>query len=254
MLGAIIGDIVGSKYEHYNVENENFKFFENNNFFTDDTVCTVAVANAVMNHGTYQKELREWGNRHFDSGHSFFFYTWLLMDEPRPYNSFGSGSAMRVSPTAWAYDTLDEVKREARKSAEITHNHPEGIKGAVATAHIIFFLRNNRKNREWKKEMEEIALNYYPDFKERKFIRGEYDSNCDGTVPLCIKLMMQSSSFEDAVRKAVVWGGDSDTIGAIVGSMAEAFYGIPADMRKTAQTYLTEDMNRVVDKFYQKYM
>ena len=174
------------------------------------------------------------------------FARWIASDNPQPYNSFGNGSAMRVSPVAWAYDNLDKVLMEAEKTAIVTHNHPEGIKGAVAVAHAIYYLRTTHN----QKAFENIMQSYYPQFMVNDYYAGVFDETCQGTVPLCLKIIRVSTSFEDAIRRAISWGGDSDTIGAIVGSMAEALWGVPKEISDKAFDLLPTDMLNVVGDFF----
>jgi len=155
-------------------------------------------------------------------------------------------SAMRVSPVAWAYDNLDKVLMEAEKTAIVTHNHPEGVKGAVAVAHAIYYLRTTHN----QKVYENIMQSYYPQFMVNDYYAGIFDETCQGTVPLCLKIIRVSTSFEDAIRRAISWGGDSDTIGAIVGSMAEALWGIPDSFIWNALRILPDDMRNVIGCFY----
>lgn len=252
MIGALIGDIVGSRFEFDNTFDYNFELFTNESGFTDDSICTVAVAHAILEGADYKDKLLEWcrANPHPKGAYGGNFARWIVSSNPQPYNSFGNGSAMRVSPTAWAFEDLDRVLEEAAKTAEVTHNHPEGVKGAVAVAHAIFVLRHTKT----LKELEAIGDRYYPGFMAKRYPMGDFDETCQGTVPVCFKLMLESSSFEDAIRKAISWGGDSDTIGAIVGSMAEALWGVPQKIAEVLPSLLTDEMLQVVQKFSQRYM
>lgn len=259
MLGAIIGDIVGSKYEFNNTLDYNFKMFSDGCDFTDDTICTVAIADAILNKRSYQESLHDWCRRYPNPKGAYGgrFAQWICSDNPKPYNSFGNGSAMRVSPVAWLFDDLDMVLKEAEKTALPTHNHPDGIKGAKAVAHTIWHFRKSKENNlsenEALKAFTEIARSYYVDFDTRDYPKGVFDETCMDAVPLSFYLVAQSESFEDAIRLAISHGGDSDTIGAIVGSMAEARFGIPKDMKEKALRYLPSEMINVVNNFEREY-
>ena len=276
MLGAIIGDIAGSKYEFNNTFDYDFEMFGGGCDFTDDTICTVAVADAILNGRSYQESLLDWCRRYPSPKGAYGgrFAGWIRSLDPQPYNSFGNGSAMRVSPVAWLFDDLSQVLEEAEKTALPTHNHPEGIKGAKAVAHAIWYFRKSRfseeskdseneetkglKNENAKASKDEnetiqgfmsIARSYYEDFDTRDYPKGKFDETCMDAVPLSFYLLSQASSFEDAIRLAISHGGDSDTIGAIVGSIAEARFGIPQEMKEKALSYLPDDMKDIWKQF-----
>ncbi len=246
MLGAIIGDIVGSRFEFNNSKAYDFELFTSQCDFTDDTICTVAVADAVLGNGSYKDCLHKWCRQfpHPMGSYGSSFARWIASAEPQPYNSFGNGAAMRVSPIAWAFDKSADVLREAIASACVSHNHPEGIKGAMATALAVFTLKNG-KNKECVRSIEQLFYD-----ASVRYQRGVFDETCQGTVPVALRIMYDSSSFEDAIRLAMAWGGDSDTLGAIVGGMAEALYGIPDSIKKRAMTFLPAEMKDVVKDFY----
>ena len=276
MLGAIIGDIAGSKYEFNNTFDYDFEMFGGGCDFTDDTICTVAVADAILNGRSYQESLLDWCRRYPSPKGAYGgrFAGRIHSLDPQPYNSFGNGSAMRVSPVAWLFDDLSQVLEEAEKTALPTHNHPEGIKGAKAVAHAIWHFRKSRfseeskdseneetkglKNENAKDENEtiqgfmSIARSYYEDFDTRVYPKGKFDETCMDAVPLSFYLLSQASSFEDAIRLAISHGGDSDTIGAIVGSIAEARFGIPQEMKEKALSYLPDDMKDIWKQFAEK--
>ena len=279
MLGAIIGDIAGSKYEFNNTFDYDFEMFGEGCDFTDDTICTVAVADAILNGRSYQESLLDWCRRYPSPKGAYGgrFAGWIRSLDPQPYNSFGNGSAMRVSPVAWHFDDLSQVLEEAEKTALPTHNHPEGIKGAKAVAHAIWYFRKSRfsegskdseneetkglKNEKAKASKDEnetiqgfmsIARSYYEDFDTRVYPKGKFDETCMDAVPLSFYLLSQASSFEDAIRLAISHGGDSDTIGAIVGSIAEARFGIPQEMKEKALSYLPDDMKDIWKQFAEK--
>lgn len=251
MIGAIIGDIVGSVYEFNNIFDYDFPLFCDEGSYTDDTICTVAVADAILTGKNYRDSLLEWCHKYPSPMGCYggSFSQWLTSDNPRPYNSFGNGSAMRVSPVGWAFGLEEKVLEEAKKTAVPTHNHPEGVKGAQAVAHLIYVLRKG----ESEEVLRQIARLYYPDFESSYFVKGRFDETCMGTVPLALQIFFSSTSFEDAVRRAVAFGGDSDTLGAIVGSLAEAGFGIPEDILKKGLSYLPEDMLAVVERFCERY-
>ncbi len=276
MLGAIIGDIAGSKYEFNNTFDYDFEMFGRGCDFTDDTICTVAIADAILNGRSYQESLLDWCRRYPSPKGAYGgrFAGWIRSLDPQPYNSFGNGSAMRVSPVAWLFDDLSQVLEEAEKTALPTHNHPEGIKGAKAVAHAIWHFRKSRfseeskdseneetkglKNENAKASKDEnetiqgfmsIARSYYEDFDTRVYPKGKFDETCMDAVPLSFYLLSQASSFEDAIRLAISHGGDSDTIGAIVGSIAEARFGIPQEMKEKALSYLPDDMKDIWKQF-----
>ena len=279
MLGAIIGDIAGSKYEFNNTFDYDFEMFGEGCDFTDDTICTMAIADAILNGRSYQESLLDWCRRYPSPKGAYGgrFAGWIRSLDPQPYNSFGNGSAMRVSPVAWLFDDLSQVLEEAEKTALPTHNHPEGIKGAKAVAHAIWHFRKSRfseeskdseneetkglKNENAKASKDEnetiqgfmsIARSYYEDFDTRVYPKGKFDETCMDAVPLSFYLLSQASSFEDAIRLAISHGGDSDTIGAIVGSIAEARFGIPQEMKEKALSYLPDDMKDIWKQFAEK--
>lgn len=256
MLGAIIGDVVGSVYEWNNIKTKDFEFFKPNCFFTDDTVMTVAVAKALLLTREKQskanekisfkkeliKQMQDFGKRFPNAGYGGMFAGWLVSDNPKPYNSFGNGSAMRVSPCGYIAVTLDEALLLAKVSAEVTHNHPEGIKGAQVIAAAIFLARCNRSKEEIKEYIEE---NFYTLDKTLDEIRPSYSFNetCQETVPQAIQAFLESTDFEDAIRNAISLGGDSDTLAAITGIIAWAYYrqfGFP----------ISPDLQKMQDKVY----
>lgn len=248
MLGAIIGDIVGSRFEFHNTDKYDFEMFTDESTFTDDTICTIAIADAITKDTDYRSSLLEWCRKYPNPKGAYggSFARWIVSSDPQPYNSFGNGSAMRVSPVAWAFDDLGKVLEEAEKTAIVTHNHPDGIKGAVAIAHAIYHLRTTHDLPGLEREMNR----YYPRFMLGNYFSGVFDETCPGTIPVCLKIVRVSTSFEDAIRRAISWGGDSDTIGAIVGSMAEALWGIPDSFIWNALRILPDDMRNVIGCFY----
>lgn len=262
MLGAIVGDIIGSYYEFRPYKGEDFSLFPEKSRFTDDTVMTLAVGLGIMESYKNEEESREEiinnmqeiGRRYFKAGYGMRFVQWLQRRNRTPYNSFGNGSAMRVSSVGWAYQTLEEVEKYAKISAEVTHNHPEGIKGAQATAVGIFMARQGKSKEELK---DFIQKQYGYDLSRTVAeIRPTYRFNetCQGSVPEAIICFLESNSFEDAVRKAVSLGGDSDTQAAIAGSIAEAYYqGVPEDILKIALTKLDTNL-LIILRCWQKWL
>lgn len=252
MLGAIIGDIVGSIYEWNNHRSKDFELFGEKCDFTDDTVMTLAIAEGLMAGGTaddYARAMQRLGRAYPGRGYGTRFLAWLNMPCPRPCNSFGNGSSMRVAPVAWAFDTLEEVEEAARLTALPTHNHPEGIKGAQATAAAIFLARTGCSKQEIRDYIEKkYQYNLRRTMDE---IRPVYlfNETCQETVPEAIIAFLESTDFEDAVRCGVSLGGDTDTLTAITGSIAEAAYGIPEDIRKMAFSFLPPELKDICTRF-----
>lgn len=255
MLGAIIGDIIGSVYEWNNIKTKDFPLFCDNCFFTDDTVMTVAVADALLNGGTAEnfiESMKKFGELYPDAGYGGGFRKWLFSDDCKPYNSYGNGSAMRVSPCAWYTKSLVEAEGFAKKSAVVTHNHPEGIKGAQATAAAIYLTRDGKSKTDIKMYIEDKYK--YDLNRTLDEIRPIYKFNetCKETVPEAIIAFLESINFEDAIRNAISLGGDSDTLTAITGSIAEAAYVIPAEIINKALSYLDEPLREVYNRWINK--
>ena len=256
MLGAIIGDIVGSRFEWNNVKSKDFDFLTYRCKLTDDSIMSLAIAKAILEcDGQYRrleayaiKWMQTLGRKYPDAGYGGNFYNWLHNDNPQPYNSFGNGAAMRVSACGFAARSLDEAKQLARKVTEVSHNHPESIKAAEAVASAIYLAMQGENMLDIQ---DYITSNYYKiDFTLDSIRdRYEFDVSCQGSVPQSFAAFFESTSFEDAIRNAISIGGDSDTIAAITGSMAEAYYGIPSDIRKLGLTYLKEDLLRILVDF-----
>lgn len=221
MIGAIAGDIIGSVYEHRPIKTKDFPLFDDRCTFTDDTVLTVAVAEAILSGGPYVDSVRRIGRRYPYAGYGGSFSRWLHSDDSEPYNSWGNGSAMRVSPVGFAFSTENEVLRQARMTAEITHNHPEGIKGAQATALAIYLARTGRNKESNRARIRDLFA--YDLDRTVDDIRPFYcfDISCQGTVPEAMIAFLDSNSYEDAVRNAISLGGDSDTLACITGGVAE---------------------------------
>ena len=261
MIGAIIGDIVGSRFEWHNIKTKEFELFHRRCHPTDDSVMTLAVAQAILS-GTEDMEvlsrtavryMLKLGRRYPGAGYGGRFRRWLYAENPQPYNSFGNGSAMRVSPCGFAAKTLDEAIAMADAVTCVTHDHPEGMKGAEATAAAIFLARSGKTKEEIR---EHIVRNYYPLNFTLDEIRPTYtfDVTCQGSVPQALEAFFESESFEDAIRNAISIGGDSDTIAAITGGVAEAYYGVPEEIRDMALSYLDDTEMEILIAFSEKYM
>ena len=258
MIGAIIGDIVGSRFEfdENNIKTKEFALFHDDCEWTDDSLMTIAVADALMRwrkgggdlRNLATESMRSWARSVPCGGYGGRFADWLFGDDPQPYNSWGNGSAMRVSACGWMGNTIEEVKSLSLQVTDITHNHPEGIKGAEATAVAIWLARQGWKIPEIRAH---IVENYYSMDFTLDAIRSSYrmDESCQGSVPQALEAFLESSSFEDAIRNAVSIGGDSDTIAAITGSVAEPYWGVPKDFVANAKIYLEPRMVEVVENF-----
>jgi ADP-ribosylglycohydrolase len=254
MLGAIAGDIIGSVYEHHNVKNKQFVLLSSHAYFTDDTVLTVALADTLLNGTPYVQNLVTYYQRYPDAGFGGFFIRWANSGDSRPYNSFGNGSAMRVSPVGFAFNDLETVMAEAEKSAAVTHNHPEGIKGAQATAAAIWHARRRHSKAEIKAYIESTfgyGLDSHLDDIRQTY---HYDVTCQGSVPQAIIAFLESTDFEDAIRNAISIGGDSDTLACITGGIAEAFYrGVPKPILDFVYQKLDTRLAATVDLFVQRF-
>ena len=250
LLGAICGDIIGSYYEFCSTKDFNFELFDLYSKFTDDTVMTIAVANWVMNDGDLVSIMKYWAKKYPAAGYGGMFRSWLYEENPKPYNSFGNGSAMRVSSVGWAYDNLEETLKKAKESAEVTHNHPEGIKGAQATAAAIYLARTGRSKddiRNYLMEVFKYNLNRTCEEIRKTY---EFDVTCQGSVPESIIAFLESTDYESAIRLAVSLGGDADTMGAITGAIAVAYYGeIPSEIKDECIDRLTPDIKNVIVRF-----
>jgi ADP-ribosylglycohydrolase len=266
MYGAILGDIIGSPYEFdRGNKTKDFPLFSQDSEFTDDTVMTLAVAEAFMDalsennlSDAALKEklissMKKYGRLYPYAGYGSNFSWWLVTNDAQPYNSYGNGSAMRVSSAAWLFNTLEEVRRAARLSAEVTHNHPEGIKGAEATASAIFLARTGKSKEEIKLYIEN-EFNYKLN-RTCDEIRPDYYhvESCMETVPEAVTAFIEGNDFEDVIRTAVSLGGDCDTLTAIAGSMAEGFYGVPDNLKEECRHYLPQDLLNVLMRF-EKYL
>ena len=259
MYGAILGDMIGAPYE-FDMGNKTkeFPLFSEYSQFTDDSVMTIAVAEALMDARenddqgvltALQESMRKWGHMYPDAGYGRRFYDWLNSEVPEPYGSFGNGSAMRVSSAGWLFDTLQATRHMARLTAEVTHNHPEGIKGAESVASAIFMARTGNT----KEDIREYIIKEFDYDLSRSCdeIRPEYYhvESCMKTVPEAVTAFLEGNGFEDVIRTAVSLGGDCDTLTCIAGSIAEAFYGVPDEIKKECIERLPEDMIKVLDRF-----
>jgi ADP-ribosylglycohydrolase len=253
MIGAIAGDIIGSVYEWENIKTKQFELFSPDCFFTDDTILSVALAESILTGANYASLMRAYYRRYPDAAYGARFRGWAQSHGAQPYNSWGNGAAMRISPVGFAFDTLDEVLVQATKYTAVTHNHPEGIKGAQSVAAAIFLARaGNTKddirrytvanfNYDLSRSVDEIRPAY------------EFDESCQGTVPEAIVCFLESTDFEDAIRNAISLGGDSDTLACIAGGIAQAFYGVPASIADRAMSILDEDLRSVTTRFMGRY-
>jgi len=254
MIGAIAGGIIGSIYEHHQIKTKDFPLFHPRCRFTDDTVLTVAVADAILTGSPYERLVHEIGRRYPRAGYGGSFIGWLHSDHPHPYNSWGNGSAMRVSPVGLAFDTEDEVLSEAEKTANISHNHPEGVKGAQATALAVFLARMGHTKEEIGRQISQrFGYNMNRTVDDISPTYSIYVS-CQGTVSEAIISFLDSTSYEDAVRNAISLGGDSDTLACITGGIAEAFYrDVPDSIRAKVRELLTPDLLGITEAFCEKY-
>ena len=258
MYGAILGDMIGAPFEFdRGGKTKNFEMFTDATEFTDDTVMTIAVAEALMDtmgqddeaiRAALVRSMQKWGRKYPDEGYGIRFSRWLRTNYPKPYKSYGNGSAMRVSAAGWLYDTLEETRHMARLTAEVTHNHPEGIKGAEATASSIFMARNGADKaairdyivREFGYDLSRTCDEIRPGYR--------FDVSCRGTLPEAVTAFLEGTDFEDVLRTAVSLGGDCDTLTCIACSIAEALYGIPEDLKEGCRARLTDEMVGIAEE------
>ena len=260
MLGAVVGDIVGSRFEWSNIKSKDFEFLTPACRVTDDSVMTLAVARAVLECGDEREKLaeaavasmRDFGRRFARGCYGGRFSRWLASENPAPYGSFGNGAAMRVSACAWAAESLEDALDMARRVTSITHDHLEGIRGAEAVTAVIWYARQGESLERIRRLVEAswYRLNFTLDE-----IRGDYafDVSCQGSVPQAIEAFLEAVDFEDAVRNAVSLGGDSDTIAAMAGSMAEARYGVPEALRARVMPFLAAPLREVLERFEERF-
>ncbi len=255
MIGAIAGDIIGSIYEWHNIKTIDFQMITSSSYFTDDSVLTVALADSILTDTPYEDLLKKYYHQYPGAGYGGMFHQWANSPSATPYNSFGNGAAMRISPAGFAFSSMEEVLSKAEEFTAVTHNHPEGIKGAQATAAAIFLARTGTSKEDIK---DFIVTNFGYDL-DRKVddIRPGYkfDVTCQGTVPEAIIAFLESNSFENAIRLAISLGGDSDTLACITGGIAQAFYGgVPAEIEDMVFQKLDEPLARVTREFISKYI
>lgn len=260
MLGAIIGDIVGSRFEWNNQKDKNFELLTYKCFPTDDSVMSLAIAQAILvsklNYSDLAKNvvssMQSIGRNYPTCGYGESFYGWLFSDNPQPYNSYGNGAAMRVSAVGFAAKSLEEAKKLSKLVTEVSHNHPEGIKGAEATTVAIYMARTGSSILEIRDYIDKYyySMNFTLDEIRESY---RFDVSCQGTVPQALEAFFESTGFEDAIRNAISIGGDSDTLAAICGGIAEAYYGIPNDLRKHALTFLDQKLLQILAMFESKY-
>jgi len=254
MIGAIIGDVIGSRFERHNTKTKDFELFTPQSRFTDDTVLTVAVADAILNGLDYEETIRKYAQQYPHAGYGGTFKQWAMGLIEGPYNSWGNGSAMRVSPVGFAFNTKEEVLAEAKKTADVSHNHPEGVKGAQAIALGVFLAKQGKTKEEIKSEI--VLESGYDLDRTIDQIRPDYrfDVSCAGSVPEAIISFLESTDFEDAIRTAISLGGDSDTIACMAGALAEAFYdGVPEKMEEEALNRLPEGFRAIISEFEAQY-
>lgn len=252
MLGAIIGDIVGSRFEFNNTDKTDFELFTPECSYTDDTICTVAIADAILNGKSYKESLLEWCRKYPNpkGAYGTSFARWIQSEDPQPYNSYGNGSAMRVSPVGWLFNGHQTVLTQAQLSALPSHNHIGGIFGAQCVADLIFHLRTGKIDKEAIKRCVKASFGY--EIRSVNHIRkfNSFNETCHVTVPQAISCFLEANDFEESIRLAVSIGGDSDTIAAITGSIAESYYLIPEHIKSQALAFIPGDMRIIVEQFY----
>lgn len=251
MLGAIAGDVLGSIHESHPIRTKDFDLLNSDCVFTDDTVMTAAVADSLMNRIPYVESLQMWGRKYPRAGYGGWFSKWIDSDFPKPYNSFGNGSAMRCSSVGWLFEDEGSVLEEAKKSAEVTHNHPEGIKGAQAVALGVMQCRQGRTKLEIQEKLEDLFDYDLSQTMEQVKFNYSFDVTCQGSVPQAITAFLESEDFEDAIKNAISLGGDADTQACIAGALAEAFYmKIPDQIKEFVLTRITPDILDVLHQLH----
>lgn len=250
MIGAIVGDIIGSVYEWNNIKTKDFPLFSDGCFFTDDSILTIALADSILSSTPYVDNLKRFYRWYPDGGYGGSFHQWAQSLNTEPYNSWGNGAAMRISPVGYAYNDLDTVLQKAKEFTKITHSHPEGIKGGQATAAAIFLARTGKSKLEIKEFVE--TRFQYDLSKHVDEIRPTYkfDVSSQGTVPQAVRAFIDSTSFDDAIRTAVSLGGDTDTLTCITGGIAQAFYkGVPESIQSKVYAILDERLGKITKEF-----
>jgi ADP-ribosylglycohydrolase len=251
MIGAIIGDIVGSVYEFNNIATEDFSLFSRKSTFTDDTVLTVATADTILDKAQYSQYYLDYAQAFPNRGWGGNFQKMVRTGKLTPYNSYGNGSAMRVSPVGWVYDTYEQTLEEAQKSAECTHSHSEGIKGAQAIAASVWLARTGKGKDDIAGAIKKLGYEILP---LSEFGRT-FDESCQGTIPKCMAIFLNTNDYEGAIKKSIAMGGDVDTIACIVGGIAQAFYGMPSrEIVEEAYVRLPKHLAKVTTAFTQKYI
>lgn len=254
MLGAIAGDVIGSIYEWDNLRRKEFELFDDRCTFTDDSVLTIALADAILSNADYTRVMKAYYRRYPGRGYGGRFHEWAASDDLRPYNSWGNGAAMRISPVAHAFDSLPDVLAQARRYTAVTHDHPEGIKGAQATAAAVFMGRIGSSKAEIRSCIEQdfgYELSATVDSIRPHYV---FDESCQGTVPQALVCFLESEDFEDAIRNAVSIGGDTDTVACITGAVAEGFYGgVPDAIAERVLSVLDDDLRGVVTRFRRRF-
>lgn len=254
MLGAIAGDVIGSVHEGTGTKTKDFPLFVERSRFTDDTVLTVAVAERLLRGGQYVDLYHDYASAYPRAGYGGTFIRWAMYRNREPYNSWGNGSAMRVSPIGFACDSLEDVLTQARESAEVTHNHPEGIRGAQATAAAIFLARSGRTKSDIKSLVEQEFGYDLSESLDAIRERYRFDVSCQGSVPQSIVAFLQADGYEDAVRNAISLGGDADTMACIAGGIAEAFFGgVPDEIASRTLAALDDRLRGVVTEFRERF-
>ena len=261
MVGAVLGDIIGSRHEFHNIKTKDFELLTPDCLFTDDTVMTCAVAQALMDcNGDYTdlsaktvSAMQRIGRKYPDCGYGGMFFRWMFSGSPKPYNSFGNGSAMRVSPVGFIAKDVEQAKELSRKVTEVTHNHPEGLKGAEATAVAIVMARQGCTKDEIREVMErDYYKTKYTVDEYREIIRGHGDETCQVSMPEALQCFYEGSDYEDVIRNCISIGGDSDTLAAIAGGIAEAYFGVPDELAERLPEYLDERLLKIVMNFCEK--
>jgi len=250
MYGAVIGDIVGSIYEFNNLKSKDFPFFDSRCLFTDDTICTIAIADALLGDKDFASSLRRWAGAYPDASYGGMFRSWVRRPNMPPYNSYGNGAAMRISPVSLYAGSLDEALELAFKATAVTHNHPEGVRGACATTLAIRLAMTGLSTRDIR---DAVTLKYGYDLRRSvEAIRENYQFNetSQETVPEALTCALEASDYEDAIRNAISIGGDSDTVAAIAGGLAEALFGIPDQILEEGKRRLPTGMNAILDALY----
>ena len=254
LIGTVAGDIIGSKYEGGRVKSMDFELFPKGSRFTDDTILTMAIAKSILDGEDYVVNIKDFARRYPHRGYGGYFKRWVYGEDTRPYNSYGNGAAMRVSPVGFAFNDLDTVLQRAKETAEVTHNHPEGIKGAQAVAAAIFLARNG-KDKSYIRDFIEQNIGYDLSFSLDE-IRSEYkfSATAPDTVPQAIVAFLESMDFENAIRLAISIGGDTDTIAAMTGGIAIAFYkDIPSAIVEKVEAFLPEEFIQIMNRFDERF-